>query len=347
MEAQFYLERIEYFAREESSGAFAEDERGAPFKAWREALAPLVLSEAMRLNEDHSAFMARLRKVDIFLCDLHYTLEGVWMRSRRDGTLERDERFARPRRWWPHFAFGVYLHMGTSGGWEHVEVDDQELIRLANDYLAMPWLRNPGLDWLFADAILAGPVLEAATAARAELAGQAVLGSREATLAAVQKMSLSELKAKAAVGRLKMNAISFAAVAGALFVAPLLGFGWIATAALPTWLVWSIAIPSTLALALLAWTVVAWVFGTLRRLLGGQDTRPESNEAKAIRLQSEAEGWIEAYDLLGQPAIGVDLLRAKVNALAAKHGARVPPIVLALIGRVAQRDGAVWVPFPN
>lgn len=347
MDASQYREWLSDYGTQFTLGSFNADDDNAHFKEWREALSPLLIDEGVRRAEDFTAFKARVFKVDVFLGQLYSTLNGVWERYRQNGTTDRDVKFSRPRHWWRHFNLANYLSTGTKDESEYVEVNEDELLALATEYLSMPWLRHPRLDWLFIDALLFFPTLAAAQRLRVTLSQQSMF-TGEAFKKAVHGERLSELKWAATKGRWKANVFGTALLWGIGLVAPLVALGWLIEVRPAAWVGWLVGVPSALLLLLTAWSVLWWALGILRRAFGGKDTRPESPKALALRLEREAQAWLDTYDLLSATAIPVDVLRTKLGELPAlPNGKSLPPALLALIARLAERDGSVWVPFPR
>jgi hypothetical protein len=348
MDANRYHDWLSEYGERWSLGAFFSGAEGEPYKQWREVVTPLIIAESTRLNEDFSAFKARLDKVDLFLGGLHGALLGVWQRFKNDGTTDRDKTFDRPRHWWTHFNLGHYFQLGTKTAIEHVEVNEDEVVQFATEYLSMPWLRHPRLDWLFIDALLFFPTFDAVRQARLTLAQQALYGDQAKFSAALERGNLSELKWQASKGRFKSTLLVNAFAWGVGLVAPLVALVWLASSRVAEWVAWVVAVPSVLLLLLTAWSVLWWFIGVIRRALGGKDTRPESASKLAKRLEDQAQAWLAVYDLLSASAIPVDTLRQKVAQLPPlPNGKTLPPALSALLARVAEKDGAVWVPFPR
>lgn len=347
MDAKDYQAWLDQYSRDFPLDAFANDAEGEPFKIWREALTPLLIDEATRRGDDYPAFRGRLVKTDQFLTTLYWELTGVWERYKNDGTTDRETKFIRPRYWWTHFKLGSYLKRGTEDGIEYIEVNENNLVGLATEYLSMPWLRHPRLDWLFVDLLLFLPTFDAVERARVTLAQQAMLGDREKVLAGVKNAWLSELRWSAAKGRLKSKVMGHAVAWSVGLIGPVVALAWLSESNVEDWLAWVIVVPSALLLLLTAWSVLWWFFGGVRRALGGKDTRPESPAKLAQRLEAEAQAWLGAYELLSASAIPVDELRKKVATLPLQDGKKLPACLLALLARIAEKDGAVWVPFPR
>lgn len=343
MDASRYQEWLRHHERWFSLGA-SHGPESEPFKLWREALSPLVVEEGLNRGDDFSSFKERVYRAADFLFDLYSALSGVWERYANDGTFVRKSAFNCPPYWWRHFKLLDYLHVGTKDRLEHVEVNEGEVIDLAMGYLSMPWLRHPRLDWLFADALLFFPTFRAVQLARVTLAKQAYLGDQEKFKQLIERGHLSELKWRAAKGRLKEKLAGHALAWGIGLLAPIAGLTWLAIYSPPEWVAWLVVVPSVLLLLLTAWILLWWSFGVMRRAFGGRDTRPESSAKLAHRLEKEAEAWLDAYETLSAAAIPVEALRAKVSALPLHDGKNA---LLALLARVAERDGAVWLPFPR
>jgi hypothetical protein len=259
-----------------------------------------ILSWCEQHNETPSELSSKLYYVKEFVTQLYDAL------APQDGSSNK-QRYS----FWRHVDMTTVIQRGKRSYREQF-LDRQSLKNLADVYLARPWMHNAYLDWVFADALIAGELVATYEWLQAKRGGM-VYALFEGN------------KIKTALFKIVSVPLSFF-------------LGWVAPGLFCWWLYPSFPTVSLIIAVVyyvlsVGWLAVVLCRRALYRLRGGKSLRQTAAELNT--------SMFNAYYELREATIHVPSLRRAVEQ-AKEKGVGWDPQLFCVLDNVAQKNPSTW-----
>lgn len=296
-------------------------------------LLPLCEAEAMRTGKPLDNFIFTASN---FVQELHNALYPSWYKQRYNGNWIEDIGDPNVTPWlWRHRDSMAAFQNGLNSH-EYIRIDPQELARVSDQYLNIPWLRHEYLDWILIDALMTNEVIAFGEEMKRQLWVHFSFFSIWAIDAYKKhqgdlgKMLKDQLLAKVQAWLTK----------AAIFIGIPLATGFYAANNPDTQISHHLATGLLWYAGLFALSRIWWLFryAAMRFKMRGQERNPK---VKALQLLEKM--WT-ACSLMKGGAISARELRGALEK-ATDAGAVWPTPIAPLVDRVIEQDGAVWTPW--
>ncbi|AND68170.1 hypothetical protein ATSB10_07160 [Dyella thiooxydans] len=268
--------------------------------------------------------------------DLHNVLSPSWYKQRYHGNWFEDIGEPHVTPWlWRHRDPKASFQRGLNSN-EYIRLDPQELVRVSDQYLNIPWLRHEYLDWVLVDAMMVNEVTEFGE----EMKRQLWVNFSFFSIWAIESYKkhqgdLDKMLKDQALAKLQAWLTK-----AAIFIGIPLAIGFYVAKNPDTQISHHLAIGLLWYAGFFALSRIWWL---LRYIAMRFKMRGQERNAKVKVLQLLEKMW-SACSLMKGGAISARELRGALER-AADAGTVWPIPIAPLVDRVIEQDGAVWTPL--